>query len=182
MTSPRYIPGDNWIVDDVTGLRVRSSKARAQWDGTVVDQKYYTPRHPQESVRGRRDDQSVDINRPEPIELITGPLATTTVAAAAAGEFFIRVDSTAGMKIGDEISLILSTGDTYRVRIATFDASGYIASESGDYIVSEAGDFILWTDATDSTGVIGFTLPLPEAVLLGATVIDNTAMSEASLP
>lgn len=177
-----FKPGDNWIVDDVTGLRVRSSKARTQWDGTVVDRKYFTPRHPQESVRGRRDDQSVDINRPEPPELITGPLATTTVEAASAGDFFIRVTSTAGMQIGDAISFILATGDTCRAIIAQFYASGYLAAEDGSLILSETGDYILWIDPSDSEGVIGFSVPLPEAVLSGATVIDNTVMAEASLP
>lgn len=57
-----YIPGDNLLISDRSGRVMRRSEARVQWNGLVVHESEWEPRHPQEFVRGVKE----DIVAPEP--------------------------------------------------------------------------------------------------------------------
>ena len=61
-----YIPGDFWRICDRCGGKFRQSETRKTWDGLWVCKKDWEPRHPQDSIRGRGDRQSVPEPRPEP--------------------------------------------------------------------------------------------------------------------
>lgn len=64
-----YIPGDCWMICDVCGFKKRASQMRRRWDGAMVCEKDWEPRHPQELVRFRGDDrQAVPVARPEPTD------------------------------------------------------------------------------------------------------------------
>jgi hypothetical protein len=60
----RYIPGDNYIICDVTGLKVRVSQSRRRWDNALTIKSQCEPRHPQEFVRPKGDKIAADISRP----------------------------------------------------------------------------------------------------------------------
>lgn len=177
-----YKPGDNWIIDDITGFKVRASEARTQWDGTVVHERIYAPRHPQDFVRGKADRQAAALVRPEPIDEFIGPMAVETTAAASPGDLYVRVTVSTGMRIGDQISIMLADGMTFRTSIATLFPIGFLLAENGDYLTTEAGEFLLWEDQSDGSGVIGLSDVLPDAVAAGARVFNNSAMANATLP
>lgn len=73
MAGNGYRSGDFWRIDDRTGFRVRSSETVKQWDSLIVSRGEYEDRHPQDFVRGRRDQQSVPDPRPEPEGRTVGP-------------------------------------------------------------------------------------------------------------
>lgn len=66
-----YVSGDNNLICDVCGKKMKSSKAKHRWDGFVVCAEDYEPRHPLDFVRARQDKISVSVTRPEPTDTFT---------------------------------------------------------------------------------------------------------------
>lgn len=73
-----YLPGDHWMACDVCGFNFRSSQMRMRWDRLWVCQKDYETRHPQDFVRGKRDDQRVPVSRPEPEDVFLTSAVTAS--------------------------------------------------------------------------------------------------------
>lgn len=67
--SPGFQPGNNWVIDDLTGHARRRGQIRYRWDGIALDQKEWEPRHPQDFVRSRKDKITPD----EPIRADQAP-------------------------------------------------------------------------------------------------------------
>jgi hypothetical protein len=59
-----YKAGDHLFVCQQCGFTKYGSEVRLQWNGLRVCAKCYDPRHPQEYLRGRRDDQTVPFANP----------------------------------------------------------------------------------------------------------------------
>lgn len=64
---PHFRGGDWLLICDVSGRTMYASEARHRWDGAIVHKDHFELRHPQEFVRGVRDDQSVPYSRPDPL-------------------------------------------------------------------------------------------------------------------
>lgn len=60
-----YKPGEHLFVCDQCGFVFHSNQKRKMWNGLVVDPGCFEVRHPQDYVRGKKDDQSVTDPRPE---------------------------------------------------------------------------------------------------------------------
>jgi hypothetical protein len=58
-----YKDGDNNATCDRCGKPFKASQLRRTWDNLWVCDRDWEPRHPQDYVRGVKDDQSVDIDR-----------------------------------------------------------------------------------------------------------------------
>lgn len=52
----RYKAGNNYIICDYSGFKIRASDARRTWDGLLVHKRFWEPRQPQDLVRGVIDD------------------------------------------------------------------------------------------------------------------------------
>jgi hypothetical protein len=63
---PHYRPGEHLVVCDRCGFTLYSGEAKKTWDGLIVCPEDWEPRHPQDFVRGRKDQQSVEDARPYP--------------------------------------------------------------------------------------------------------------------
>jgi hypothetical protein len=64
-----YKKGDFNRICDRCGVKVKASETRKEWTGWIVCKKdCWEPRHPQEFVRGKRDNQRVQNPRPEPTD------------------------------------------------------------------------------------------------------------------
>lgn len=57
-------PGDYFVRCDRTGFKVPASECVREWDGKIVWREVYEPRHPQDFVRGVREDNSLPFARP----------------------------------------------------------------------------------------------------------------------
>lgn len=62
--------------DDRTGFRRYRSQCRKEWTGNLVASEQWEPRHPQEFIQGRMDQQAVPDPRP-------GPSSDTFIAAGS---------------------------------------------------------------------------------------------------
>lgn len=51
MADKGYRPGDNWIIDDLSGLQIRMSESVKTWDGYRTSKEWWYPRHPQLDIR-----------------------------------------------------------------------------------------------------------------------------------
>ncbi len=60
-----YKHGDNNVICDVCGAKVKASQTLRRWDQLIVCRDDWEPRHPQDFVRGRRDRQVAPVSRPE---------------------------------------------------------------------------------------------------------------------
>lgn len=146
--------GDHLVTDDVTGFTIYASEAQKQWDGAMVHNSIFETRHPQDLLRARREKPGVINGRPPPPDTFIGPLTTEVTATSAAGSTSLSVLSTSRMQIGDAISVILDTGDAFRVIIA---------------VVNDPSTLTLAS-------------PLPQATSEGKQVTNNTAIALATLP
>lgn len=57
--------GDYNVIDDRSGMKMKRSQCRKEWNGLIVAKESYEPRHPQDFLRGFEDDQSVPDPRSE---------------------------------------------------------------------------------------------------------------------
>ena len=57
--------GDWNAICDECGFKFKASELRKRWDGYMVCPKDWEVRHPQDFLKGRKDDQTVAWTRPE---------------------------------------------------------------------------------------------------------------------
>lgn len=148
-----YVPGNFWRICEVCGFKYRASQTARRWDNLIVCDADFEERHPQDFVRGRKDNQTVPDARPEPVDAFLGPLNTVTTAAASAGATSLTVESTARFEAGDDIAVIATNGETLR------------------HVV----------DTVASSVSLTLTVALSTGVSSGALVIDYDAVAEADI-
>lgn len=61
------------VICDRCGKKMKNHELRKEWNGLRVCGRCWRPRHPQESMRGVRDDQAPPWVRPEPAEIDVSP-------------------------------------------------------------------------------------------------------------
>lgn len=115
--SDRYRPGGFYRISDRDGSRRRASDTRKEWTGAIVGKDEFEDRHPQDFVRGKKDNQSVPDARPEAIDHFVGPLKTETAEASIAGDNSIVVADATRFRPGDDIAFYLANGDRVRMTI-----------------------------------------------------------------
>lgn len=183
MAENRYIPGEHWVIDDITGFRIRSSDAVKQWNGLVVHKDYAEPRHPQDSVRARPESISVTDPRPQPPARFVGPTVVTTSEARSPGDDYLVVTSINSFREGDRLMFPLSNGDTWYATVTEIQEYGYLLQEDGARILLETGSgSLLHTDLDNSSNTLRLDASLPYGVLSGTPIFNNTAMAEPTLP
>lgn len=60
-----YRHGDHNVICDYSGFKFKRSECRYTWDGFLVNKRFWEPRHPQDFVKVRGEQQSVPDTRPE---------------------------------------------------------------------------------------------------------------------
>jgi hypothetical protein len=70
-----FVPGDWNVIDDLTGLELKASETKMRWDNAVVRADLNEPRHPQDYLRGSKDEMRTPWSRPEQADKFgqTGP-------------------------------------------------------------------------------------------------------------
>lgn len=66
MRSPQYRAGDHLRVCDRCGFTIYHSESKKEWTGAIVCAPCWDPRHPQDLVRAKADNQAVKDARPYP--------------------------------------------------------------------------------------------------------------------
>ena len=80
----------HWVICDRCGVAYRNSVMKEQWDGLIVDPGCFEHRHPQDLVRGMKDDtRALGYVRPDDADNsnagIDGSVCNLTNSAAVAG-------------------------------------------------------------------------------------------------
>lgn len=156
-----YAPGDYNVICDVSGRKLKVSRAKRRWDNALVHPDHWEPRHPQDYVKGVKDDQAVQISRPDVDNSITargdvdpfapGPTAPSSLAATSlvAGAVVLTwadnssnetgfvierkfTNSPADPQQNGHLPLIASVG----ANVVTFNNTGLTSAQSYDYQVS----------------------------------------------
>ena len=82
-----YKPGDWWVVCDQCGRKAYASKMTKRWDNLIVHadpaEGCFETRHPQEFVRGQKDQPKLPFTRPEPEEVEVDITYSSIVTDAA---------------------------------------------------------------------------------------------------
>ena len=58
-----YKPGDNYVICERTGAKAYASECRMEWNGNFVRKEVWDMKHPQLSLKGISDDQTVSVSR-----------------------------------------------------------------------------------------------------------------------
>ncbi len=56
----RYIPGDYNVIDEISGQKHKRSDCRLNWKGQLVHHTNWEPKHPQLTIRGRKEKIAVE--------------------------------------------------------------------------------------------------------------------------
>lgn len=119
-----YVPGDNYILDDLSGFKVRVSHSRripaGQTGGAQVAIERWEAQQPQDLVRGVVDDQSVTIARPRQQNRFV-VVGTFVTAPSARLTDTIEVDSVAGFTVGDVLQIMLDSGVNFTTGLTGLD-------------------------------------------------------------
>lgn len=71
MSQPGRWPGTWRVICDVCGFEFPSDKVQKRWDGLIVCEKDFEHKHPQLSIRARRETSGVPFARVEPEDVFT---------------------------------------------------------------------------------------------------------------
>lgn len=111
-----YVGGDNYILDDLSGFKIRASKARIIPGGitgnVAVAPERWEPQQPQDFVTGVRDDQTVQLARPRQQNRFT-VVGSNIAAPSDRGANTITVASTIGFTVGNRLQIMLDSGDNF---------------------------------------------------------------------
>jgi hypothetical protein len=117
-----YRPGSHYVICDQSGFKTRSERARKEWQGLVVNSRFFEPRQPQDLVTGVRDDQTVPDARPRQKNVFTY-LATYVTGAASIGAHTVPVSSGVGFTFGMPVQVMLDNGSTWNTYVASSTGS-----------------------------------------------------------
>jgi hypothetical protein len=152
-----YVRGDHYVICDRTGFKVRASRAREDWTGAIVRSDSWEARHPQDFVRGKKDDQRVPDARPRPTDVFTGPAVTTLVSDTAPGGYLITVSSSAGFTLDGYLLVMLDNGDTFRAAIFALLDGGVISLRDALPGSASAGNVVTAQQGADAWVNYDFT-------------------------
>lgn len=63
-----YKPGDWWLLCDSCGKKIKASHSRHRWDGYIVCDSCFEPRHTLDFVKAKEDKIVVPYTRPQPTD------------------------------------------------------------------------------------------------------------------
>jgi len=116
-----FVKHGSWnVICDRCGMKRKASDCRITWDNLFVCQGCWTPRHPQDFVKGIPDNQTVPISRPDTVSTMG---ATTVATTALKNATTIVLTSVTGIADGDAIGIVLDNGD-YHWTFSDGDPSG----------------------------------------------------------
>ena len=108
-----YVPGDNYILDDLSGFKIRASKARiipgGQTGGLAVSPARWEEQQPQDYVTGVSDEIAADLVRSrQPNQFVI--LGTYVTAPSPRLSYGMTVASVAGFQSAMLLLIMLDTG------------------------------------------------------------------------
>lgn len=123
-----YNPGDNYILDDISGFKIRTSRARiipgGQTGGLAVAPERWEPQQPQDFVVGVPDEQNADLVRSRQKDQFT-VIGTYVVSPSARGSSNITVDSASGFTVGMRLQIMLDSGENFLTTLGSITGTQF---------------------------------------------------------
>lgn len=198
MSGTYYRPGENKSCCPVCGKEYRASEYRKRWDGLWVCRKDYEERHPQDFVRGRKDDM-----RPAVVAGCCGADGLPQIATAEAPLCPFPLEPLDNVVIGNATSASLSwstfpgvmsyyiylwedgdsqpTSPTYTTTTSPYFVTGLTQNTGYNWYVSAVNGDGEFRDCSGNARFFTTNLPLPACPLLispedGAEDINQTSV------
>ena len=114
--------GSFYRQDDQSGLTTRAENTEPEWQGLIVDKRFWEPRQPQDLVTGVADNQNVPDARPLPPPAFVGPVFTTTSANIAIGDTVLPLAATTGFNPGAFVGIMLDSGVVFNTAVSNVAA------------------------------------------------------------
>lgn len=160
-----YVLGDNYILDDLSGYKIRARDARiipgGQTGKLAVAPSRWEPQQFQDFVRGVRDDQTVALSRPRQENRFT-LLGTTVAAPSARGTRFMTVENSAGFVPGNVVQIMLDSGVNFITAIAAINGRVWTLPNDLPFSVGS-----LYGDPIENSVILRKDLVLPVVFVLG---------------
>lgn len=155
-----YVGGDNYLLDDLSGFKIRRTHARiipgGQTGNLAVSPERWEPQQPQDFVRGVSDDQTVDLARPRQTNqfVIVGTYVT---APSARGSSAITVASSVGFQTSSIVQIMLDTGVNFQTQIVgiagnVMTLKNPLPASVGMFFGAPIENSVLLLEATAATG------------------------------
>lgn len=116
-------PGGHNVICDVCGLKYKAQELRRRWDGAMVCEWDFEPRHPQEFVRAKRDNPVLPFIRPDLDDSIifagTLGLINDLGNGTLTATYTSRQDSTSNTVITAVINLTIGDTTTFNAGVWT---------------------------------------------------------------
>ncbi len=182
MRRSRSRPGDNLVIDDRTGFTEWASDCQKEWTGAIVHRRRFEARHPQDFVRGVRDDMRVNDPRPDrSIENsnFAGPLVTE-IAADIPGDDneFAPMGPLGAFALGqtdDAGTNEIESNAAGSISI-TVDSTSGMSNHDRIGVMLDSGDLFLTSIAyITGASTLQMARALPGAASVGNRVFDYTA-------
>jgi hypothetical protein len=169
----RGLEGDYLMIDDRSGFVIWGSDSQKEWTGARVYRRLWEPRHPQDFVRGKREDFAVPDGRPvaDPSLLPQiGPYESPLTVQGNPGDLSVVVQSIAGFRVGDSILITLDDSTFYATILSV------PINVDSTNIRTDALDLFV-----DSTQSIAINKPLPGIASIGNFVANMSNSATAPL-
>ena len=163
-----YRPGSFYRTDDRSGFPQRAEQTKREWTNAIVDEKLWEARHPQDYVKGVKDNQTVPLPRPLAPNSFYGPLYFQVAQDAPPQSWRVILNGTAGISVGDAIGIILDDGSTFNTTVAPGDV---LLDVNGAPLLDALGAPLYDSTGTAGQG-IGLMAPLPQNASVNNLVVD----------
>ena len=164
-----YIPHENWVICERTGIKFRRSELREEPNkdnpnsGRFVHKSVWNPVHPQEYVQGTEDDTSVP--------LVYGDVAqsqgeTTLLNDMVVDDKTVFIVTRSGLAEGDPIQVTMDNGATFVNFIAELEvlSQSPLEDSEGNVIRDANGDVVYASDPNS-----GYLIELNDPIHYAAT-------------
>lgn len=171
-----YNPGDNWLLDDLSGFKIRRTRSSVipggQTGGLAVSPDRWEPQQPQDFVRGVVDDQNAPLLRTRQQNRFV-VVGTAVTAPSPAQSDTITVYDPAFFMPGFVIQIMLDTGDNFRTGLLSITGDVFtLASRLPGSVGGTYGDPLENSVlAIDTTGKAVFQLGVPGYDILDFNVL-----------
>lgn len=175
-----YVGGDNYLLDDLSGFKIRASRARiipgGQTGQLAVAPERWEPQQPQDFVRGVWDDETVQLARPRQQNrfVIVG---TQVAAPAAAGSTTVSVQGTDGFAVNSLCQIVLDNGNLFVFRLTAIGTNTLtffgqaLPSAVGGSFGDPLENAIVQITPSSSPVSLTFILGVPGSDVLGLNVL-----------
>jgi len=142
-----YIPRNNWVVCERTGIKFRRSEMRQEWNGLWVHNSVWNPRHPQDYVKVEPENTTASLVLPQ----IEQSVYETTLPNNLwlTNTNYTIIVTTTEVSEGDAVGVVLNNGTafwTYAYSVESI-TNGPLIDSNYSLVIDANGDVVYTADS-----------------------------------